>query len=127
MAKPKYKVTGIAKVERNLISAINRMTHNNDKGIEAAAVFVKGQSQKLTSIKEGNLIRTAFNKSIGTLKEPAQAVGYTADYAAAVHEMPDDTKWNRPGAENEFLSKSVVNNLTKILNIIIRFSSRKPT
>lgn len=126
MAGPEFKVKGVELVQANLARAIAGIKGNISDGIETAAVFIKGESQKLVSIKEGLLIKTAFNKSIGTKDEPSQVVGYTAKYAAAVHEMPDDTKWNKPGAENEFLEKPVVRNLSSIMNIIRNVASKRP-
>lgn len=122
----RFKVTGVEEVQRNLNKALKGINKNTSAGIAGASLFIKAQSQKLTSVKEGNLVRTAFSKEIPGSKETTYAVGYTADYAAAVHEMPDDTRWNRPGAENEFLEKAVVRNLTKIMNIIFKFAGRKP-
>jgi len=67
-------------------------------------------------------------------------VGYTAEYAAFVHEMPDPKitspaggtslfvkvkpiDWTKPGTGNKFLEKAVKSNLKAILNMIW-FSAR---
>lgn len=127
MVKVSSHFKGLEGVESKLDEATKGILKNNAEGITLAGEFVKGESQLLTSIKEGNLIRTAFSKSTGDDKKPGATIGYTADYAGAVHEMPDDTKWNRPGAENEFLEKAVIRNLSKIVNLIARIAGRKPT
>lgn len=48
---------------------------------------------------------------------PALAYGYTANYAALVHENVD-ANWKRPGATAKFLEKAIRINQNKILHII---------
>ena len=134
MAKPKkptklpIRMVGDKEVLDNLHKAIRKIKGNTREGVQAALGFVKGESQKLTSVDEGVLINSAFFRTgfDGSKDKPAGVVGYTAEYAPHVHDMPDDTNWNKPGAENEFLLKAVVRNVTQILNILKNLAGRKP-
>lgn len=119
-----FKVEGVEEALRKLNSAIDGIEGNTKDGVALAAQFVKGESQHLTSIDTGNLINSAFAKPIN--EGAGQVVGYSAKYAAAVHEMPKDTNWHRPGAENKFLEKAVLRHLGEIFNLIQRVASRNP-
>ncbi len=124
-AKSGITTSGISGIEKNLSLVLQGIHNHSSTGLHVAATLIKGESQELTSIDEGALIKSAFNMDISDDKGPGQMVGYTAEYAPYVHGMPDDTNWNRPGAENEFLEKAVLRNLSKVLNIIVRHA-RKP-
>ena len=123
MAAP-IKIDGLGDIEKSLNKAIAEIEGNTKDGIEAAAFFIEGESKKLTSIDEGVLIGSAFKTP--TPDRKSFTVGYSAEYAATVHERGDGTNWNRPGAENKFLEKAVSRNLTKILNLIVNIASRNP-
>ena len=118
------KIDGIGDIEKNLNEAIAGIEGNTKDGIEAAAFFIEGESKKLTSMDEGILIGSTFIAP--TPDRKSFTVGYSAEYAAAVHEMGDGTNWNRPGAENQFLEKAISRNLTKILSLIVAITARKP-
>ena len=120
------KAIGQKKILVNLNRCIKKIQGNVSLGLDAAGAFVEGESKELTSIDEGVLINSTFNKQSGSRTKPVQVIGYRAEYAAHVHEMPSSTNWNRPGAENKFLEKAVVRNVSRILNLIKRFSSRSP-
>jgi len=126
MVKATFKITGVEDIATNLNSEIEKIGNNTVDGVAAAGQFVKGEAQKLTSIAEiegGTLIKSAFAKATDQ-SGMTQEIGYTAGYAAAAHEMPDNTRWNRPGAENEFLGKAIVRNMTNIFNLIARFAGK---
>ncbi len=129
MANVNYTVTGVEDARNNLAKAIQRIEIHTREGIRESVKFVKSEAQDLTSIDTGDLIASAFFRTgfLDAAKtKPIGLVGYKVEYAAAVHEMSDETNWQRPGAENKFLEKSVVRNFTKIFNIIKRFASRNP-
>lgn len=125
MAKQFIKVTGTKRVRQKLFRGISGIRGNLREGLEKAGELVKGKSEDLTSIDTSVLIKSTFNTPEGTNKKPSQIIGYEADYAAHVHEMPESTNWQRPGAENEFLEKAVIRNVSSILNLIVRLSGRK--
>ena len=120
------KILGEKRVLINLSKAIGNIQGNVSLGLEAAGKYVEGESKELTSIDTGVLINSTFSKKAGTKRNPVQVVGYRAEYAGHVHEMPDTTNWNRPGSENKFLEKAVVRNITRIINLIKKFASRSP-
>lgn len=132
MTQVNYKVSGLQDIQNQLNRALNGIEGHTREGVKDAATLVKTASQELTSIDTGDLIGSAFLRTgfEGSGKsKPVAIVGYgihKAPYAAAVHEMPADTNWQRPGAENKFLEKAVFRNLSKVLNAIIRSTRRNP-
>lgn len=126
MAKQLFTITGLKEAEANLNKAVLSIDGNLFKGVKAAGVFVQGEAQEITPQRKGVLINSAFNDVEETEKGPVAIVGYTANYAAAVHEMPDTTNFTKPGTENKFLEKAVTRNFNTVLNIIKRFGSKKP-
>lgn len=147
--QPIAEVKGIKEVLGNLSNAIDMIDGNVLLGIRAAARFVKGEAQSITPVDEGILRNSAFTKSFkgeGSTG-PFAVVGYTAEYAAAVHEAPETLRgqprgdfgktrdgtsfgggsgkgfyWD--GGENKFLEKAVINNFSRIITIISRFASK---
>lgn len=126
MARQLWKVEGVENVKKNLVTAIKDVGNNTEQGVKAAGTFIQAEAQEITPQRKGVLINSSFNQLVNTDKGVNAVVGFSADYAAAVHEMPDDTNWTKPGSENKFLEKAVTRNITTILNIIRRFASRKP-
>lgn len=117
---------GSRTVRINLKRAITGIRGNIRDGLRLAGDLVKDKSEDLTSIDTSDLINSTFNTAVGSKKKPAQVIGYKKDYAAHVHEMPESTNWQRPGAENEFLEKAVIRNITGIINKIRQMGSRRP-
>jgi len=126
MAVKPIKFSGSKAVRINLSRAITGIRGNVRGGLRAAGELVKDASEDLTSIDTSDLINSTFNTAVGSKKKPAQVIGYKEDYSAIVHEMSDDTNWQRPGAENQFLEKAVVRNITRIINAIRQVASRRP-
>lgn len=119
-----FTVEGVEDARKLLSKHISSIEGSTAEGIELAAKFIEARAKELTSKDEGVLENSTFVKMVDTQKGPAALIGYTAGHAAAVHEMPDNTNWNKPGAENKFLEKAVVRNLTKIINIIKNVASK---
>lgn len=132
MAQVNYKISGLQNVQNNLAIALKGIEGHTRAGVKNAAMHVKKEAQELTSIDTRELIKSAFLSTgfeDSAKTKPVALVGYgvhTADYAAAVHEMPEETNWQKPGAESKFLEKAVLRNLTKILNIIMRSVGKRP-
>lgn len=142
------EVKGLEEVLTNLSDAIKNIEGNVLLGVRAAAAFVKKEAQELTPVDEGILRNSAFYRTVKTKDGPIAHVGYTAKYAAWVHEYPmtlrgqpradfGKTKegdsfgggsgkgfyWD--GGENKFLEKAVTRNFSKIVNLIQKFASRE--
>ena len=143
------KLLGLDEVQRNLSDAISNIKGNVKSGVSAGGQLIKGEAQKLTPVDEGTLRLSAFSKQTGTDDSPRATVGYTAEYAAAVHEAPMTLKgqpradfaqtsageqfgggsgkgkyWD--GGENKFLEKAVLRNLTPLINLIAKIAGRNP-
>lgn len=119
MANVRYRIHGIEAVQKELTRKIRAINGGTLDGVTSAAKLVESESKQLTSIDTRELIESTFVRTGMTAKnKPIAVVGYEAKYAAAVHEMPADTNWKKPGAENKFLQKAVVRNFAKILSII---------
>lgn len=121
-----YTVIGDDNVIKNMNRAIKKIRGNTRLGVNAATEFVKGEAQEITPVDKGILINSAFAKLGGSLLKIFGVAGFTTKYAAAVHEMPKSTNWKKPGAENEFLEKAVIRNVSSIINLIKRFAGKKP-
>ena len=129
---------GLDNVLANLNKEIKKIEGATHKGIVAAGEFIKEESQLMAPLDFGPLRASAFAIS----SAPLQAtIGYTAKYAAAVHESPmtlkgqpradfgktragvsfgggsgKGTYWDN--GENKFLEKAVKNNIPQTLKII---------
>ena len=132
MPQVNFKVKGLQDIQNKLSQALRGVEGHTREGVKAAATLIKVEAQELTSIDTGELIGSAFLRTgfeDSAKAKPVALVGYginKAPYAAAVHEMPADTNWQKPGAENRFLEKAVFRNLSKVLNLIIRSTSKRP-
>ena len=129
MAKNKVRMKGTLKINKNLVKAISKIRGNTREGIKAASKLIRDKAKPLISIDTGLLESTAKFRTgfIGPGKgKPAGVVFVDTDYAPFVHEMPDTTNWQRPGAENKFLEKAVSRNIPAILNILRRFTGKTP-
>lgn len=140
----------LATVNKSLSDAIAGIKGNVAAGLGAAGQYIKGESQKLTPVDEGVLRNSAFSNLQQSGDKMSVVVGYTAEYAPAVHEAPMTLKgkprgnfgktaagesfgggsgkgnyWD--GGENKFLEKAVTRNLSKIINLITRIASKAPS
>ncbi len=77
------------------------------KGKEAGEM--KGQHERITA-QEAMIV--------GMAKYPTISLGYTANYATYVHEMPAGTKWSRPGSGHKWFERQLKRNHKKLLGII---------
>lgn len=62
------------------------------RAITAGAMVGQAYAQMLTPVDTSNLINSQFRRVANTAKGWRATVGYTAAYAAAVHEMPGTLK-----------------------------------
>lgn len=137
----------LKEVSQKLTESIAMIKGNFYEGIAVAGQFVKGEAQSLTPVDHGVLRNSAFSQMNGDKSKPAAVIGYTAEYAPAVHEAPMTLKgqprghfgkttngkafgggsekgryWD--GGENKFLEKAITRNLSKIFNIIANVAKR---
>lgn len=118
MSKSRVTIKGRKTVLRNLNREIQSIENNTFKGMLAAGLFVEGESNEIVPHDKGGLIGSSFT-SVGKLFGKIIArVGYTENYAAFVHEMPESNNFSKPGTGPKFLWKAVTRNTKKILEII---------
>ena len=121
-----------AQFNKRLVAAIKDTKSNSVKGLRLATAYVKLETQKITPANEGNLKASAYTNVEKDKNFAVGEVGFTAEYAAAVHEKPmvnagkkrtgKDAKgkyWDPQGkGSNKFLEKTVDSNHDNILRIL---------
>lgn len=125
------KVKGLDSVLKNLNKEIEGIRGNTRKGLSKAGLFIKGEAVERAPVEFGILRNSAFSQlsPIARKSTASVKIGFTAEYAAYVHEMPmvnsgkprqgtgkKGTYWE--GGENKFLEKAVKLNIKEILGII---------
>ena len=72
----------------------------------AVANNIMTDTLRVTPKYDGWLRNTRF-VSKPRKSQPYSDAGFGADYALAVHEMPDDVNWSEPGTGNKFLQRTL--------------------
>lgn len=118
------RVTGTAEVMRALNKQIAAIEGRTRDGLLQAGLFVESEAVPITPHSGqmgGTLRNSAFTDATAPGEKPvAVRVGYTAEYAAYVHEMPESNKFTSPGTGPKFLQRAVSENVREILAIIQR-------
>jgi hypothetical protein len=118
----------VDKINKATEKAIAKMGEGAFRGMLKAGTFIQGESQEIAPHRTGILIGSAFTDSaftsLGKGTKFIVRVGYTALYAAFVHEMPAKTNWTKPDTGNKFLEKAVKNNIRKIVDFIFKDASK---
>ena len=118
MSKSRVTVKGRKKVLRNLNREIQSIENNTFKGMLAAGLFVEGESNNTAPHDTGLMINSSFTSVSRMFGKIFARVGYTAEYSAIVHEMPETNNFTKTGTSSKFLWKAVTRNTKKILEII---------
>ncbi len=114
-------VHGLTFAVKNLNRIIQKTEGRTEKGLLAAAKFIEGESNEIVPQKFGVLIGSSFSDSGQELNgNPVARVGYTAEYAPFVHEMPESNNFTKPDTGPKFLQKAIFENLDTVVNIIRR-------
>lgn len=131
-------IKNIKKVTGNLNRKIKDIKNRSIKGLTVAALQIRKDSQLKTPVDEGNLRASAYTETSRTSTGARATIGYTAEYAAWVHEAPGTLKgkprpkkagsnanrgffWDPQNrAEPKFLQKAAFGNEKKILETIIK-------
>lgn len=103
-----------------MINKMNSLKIVDGAGLTAAGFLIKGEAQRICPVDSANLINGAYVDAVVKESENVLSVevGFQASYAPFVHEMPANTNWQKPTAENKFLEKSLMNNEGKVLQLI---------
>jgi len=82
-------ITGTDTVLRNLNREIMGIRNRSKAGLREAILVVRKRSQELTPVGEtGNLRAWVHTEVYDTPKGPGAVIGYEANYAVYVHEIP---------------------------------------
>jgi hypothetical protein len=84
------------------------------RAVTVALIIGAGYAANLTPIDTSFLINGQYRKVAKKLGGYTGLVGYTASYAAAVHDPRNFQIFRRPGAEKLFLQKGFEQNLSEI-------------
>lgn len=112
MAKVKYEIKGLRELQKNLTLSIKSMESGVDKNLALLGNKIKNDSMRLTSIDTGETIESAYSIQNKSKHKSRVIIGYSAEKAIYVHDMPNDTNWQRSGATNKFLHKALFANVT---------------
>lgn len=111
------RITGVEEAISNLHKEVAQIQNVTMKGLLRGATIIRRDAQEMCPVVTGNLKSSAYiNPSEGG---DSVEVGFTANYAAKVHENPNAGKGDRKG-EPKFLEKAIRNNEAEIVKIIAR-------
>ena len=141
--KKAFELEGIKEVSNQLNKELDKITIRTSKGLILAAALIRkdmDDTEPKIPIYTGNLRASWFTDPIRAKTGPALLMGFTANYAAYVHEMvdanfkgdPDKVRYTksgkvtaatkkftrRPGAGAKFLEAALYRNKDEIINII---------
>ena len=119
------KIKGYKKVRIGLENALNKkIPQNAERAAHVAGSIIGGYASLMTPVDTSNLINSQYRTVTKEGKRVVAAIGYTAKYAAAVHNAPGTLKgkprrtgrgsyWD-PDAEPKFLEKAATENMNEI-------------
>jgi hypothetical protein len=105
--KSRTKVYGINRVLKNLNNELSTIKTVTGQRLFACGLLVKNRSVKITPIKTGNLRGSSYVVLDETEPRPFAEIGYTANYAAYVHEMPAEYNYTMKGTGPKFLERAL--------------------
>lgn len=120
-------IKGMAQVRSNVRKQLTlAIPSDAEKAMHIATSIIGGYATLMTPVDTSNLINSQYRIVKNTGTKVIAAIGYTARYAAAVHEKPGTLRgagvmrpsgrgnyWD-PDAEPQFLSKAGDDNLSEI-------------
>jgi len=110
-------VTGVSSIMAKLRAVGMQQGMLMEGRLKRAGLFVQRESQKVVPVEYAVLKNSAFTRKLKGIGFTADiAVGYTAFYAAYVHE--DLQARHKPGKKAKYLEHPVIENRRKILAII---------
>jgi len=126
-----YRIEGIEMVLANINEELQKMKLRSHLGLIAAANYVLTDADigtpPLVPEDTGNLRSSRFVEPMWEGQNPYVLLGYTAGYAAAVHEMMYSVSgrpinWQRPGSGPKFFESSLKRNSKQVLYIIADYA-----
>lgn len=121
---------GMFSVIREINGHIDRAQSRQKAGIWAAGLMVQRKSQRLVPVEKGPLRASAYTRPEGS----GVVVGYSADYALAVHENVEAKLRGRPRpsglgeywgphGEPKFLERPFRESKQEIINIVAGYTA----
>ena len=98
-------LTGQNEVAGNLNRAVLAIKERSREGLRAALLMLRSAATPLTPIETGNLRGSCYTLVYQDGKELVGEIGYTAYYAAYVHEI--DKHYIAPGTQWKFLETAM--------------------
>lgn len=111
------------RVTNNLPQFIGRVQVKAARGMTQALILGASEASVLTPIDTSTLINSQYKKVDSQAGRVVGTVGYTAEYAAAVHDPNNPQNFRRASAEKEFLKHGFENaepNIRAVLKGSIR-------
>lgn len=100
------KVKGVSKAVKNLDAIINTITGKKIvRSLQSAMIIGSSQAALYTPIDTSYLLNSQFREIVVNGTRITGRVGYSANYAAYVHDPANVQNFRRPTAEKEFLTK----------------------
>ena len=118
----KINLEGMGTVLRNLENEIQAIQQRSVKGLVLCQIRLQKAAFNVTPWRLGHLAGS-YQTPPPTQVRPGvweAIVENTAEYALKVHEMPEDTNWNKPGTGPKFLERPLFENADKFLEILRR-------
>ena len=120
-------IKGMAQLRRNVRQQLTlAIPSHAERAMHIATSIIGGHATLMTPVDTSNLINSQYRIVKNEGRRVVAAIGYTARYAAAVHERPGALRgadvvrpsgrgnyWD-PDAEPQFLSKAGDENLSEI-------------
>lgn len=127
------EISGIEEVERNLSMKLAAIEGDISQGMIVAGDMIKRETVKITPEEFGPLRQSAYKRLFRRASGPEMAVGFRAEYAPYVHEMPMKNRGKRrtgPGAkgtywdsgENKFLEKTARRFAERFIEIVKKYA-----
>ena len=119
----KKGIMGMQNVMTGLNQKLLEYEFNGVKGLKSAAGFIRGDMEKTSPkvpIDKGILRASWFVSEVANIKTRVKSIffGFSANYAAYVHENLTATNWKRAGSGPKFFEAAIKRNTFKILLII---------
>lgn len=98
-------IRGGRNVRRNFSRVVSRTAGALTERVVAEILIIgEGYAVNLTPVDTSSLVNSRFRQITGTASGTRGVIGYTAAYAAAVHEG-GPKNWKKAAAEDKFLEK----------------------
>ncbi len=116
----KINLEGTASMIQNLDRELMEIQKRSLQGLILCQALLKREAMEVTPWNTGHLAGS-FEAPLPIEIAPGiieAGVGNTAEYALKVHEMPEETNWNKPGTGPKFLERPLFENADTFREII---------